>query len=489
MAIKKILFDPDSLLHVSTDTVNIVNDEIQEIITNLVDTLYSTSGVGLSAPQIGINKRVCIYDAFRKKREQSRNYKVLINPKIVHFEKPKRSGHEGCKSLPTLFLNIPRYTKIRVKGIDQTGQLIEFEAKGLQARVIQHEIDHLDGKLIFESTQLNDENRQRFSWYTTNLNSIRMRLSIFDNSPDGLLYQEKSNLNNIYVFKDRDQIQLYFSDKAGNQKLSGIMSRVDIKNPLMLLGLYTQVMMLSLAWNDNPQNIYVIGFGGGRMPMIFYHYFPNSIIESTEIDPSVVDISQKYFGVVLDERMKVHIKDGRMFLSETNNNYDIILIDTYNGSGAHPFPFATKEFYELCKSHIRSEGVVVTNLVETDFLFKEKVNTFIQSFDTVFDYMTDGVHVLFGSNSKQIDLKNFLRRARKLDKDYCFAFPFFFNAKKVKEVKFGGKVSEEHSTTTMVTDSIIPQKQSLIMNSKVGRNDLCPCRSGKKYKKCHLLIK
>jgi spermidine synthase len=282
---------------------------------------------------------------------------------------------------------------------------------------------------------------------------------------------------------------LYFSDKAGiKQKLSGVMSRVDIKNPLVLLGLYTQVMMLSLVWKDKPEKIYVIGFGGGRMPMTFYHYFPNSIIESTEIDPSVVDISQKYFGVVLDGRIKVHIKDGRQFLSETSDNFDIILIDTYSGSGIHPLPLATQEFYKLCKSHIRSEGVVVTNLVETDFLFKEKINTFIQSFDRVFDYMTEEVHVLFGSNSKQIDLKNFLRRAKKLDKNYSFAFPFFSNAKKVKVIKFDGKVTEELLTTTVVTDSMIPQKQALNMNSKVGRNELCPCGSGKKYKKCHLLF-
>jgi len=103
---------------------------------------------------------------------------------------------------------------------------------------------------------------------------------------------------------------MYFSD---GDKFSGIMSRIDLIHPLKLLGLYTQAIMLSLAFVENPKKIYMIGFGGGRIPMIFHHYFPDVIVESTEDDSEVISLAHKYFGVNEDNRMIVHNQDGRGF--------------------------------------------------------------------------------------------------------------------------------------------------------------------------------
>lgn len=489
MSVRNIIFHPENILHSVSESVDPKDEKTLTIIGDLADTLYSTTGVGLSAPQIGLNKRIFIYDVFRKKASQSRNYKVFINPEIVNFDGPIRHGHEGCKSLPQLFLNIPRYSQIKVRGLNQFGKNVETEASGLEAVVLQHEIDHLDGKLIFESSQLNKEQKKLYEWYAFNMNSVRSRLHQFSGYEDGVFFQEKTSLNNIFVIKDGQQIQLYFSDKDSSQlRLSGIMSRIDISNPLLLLGTYTQVMMLSLAWRSQPENIYVIGFGGGRIPLVFYHYFPDMVIESTETDQTVVDIAKKYFGIIPDERMRIFIKDGRQFLTESNKHYDFILIDTYSGSGIHPYHISTKEFYKICKFHLQTSGVVATNLVEDDLLFKEKVNTFVQSFDTVFDYSFGGVHVLFGSYDNNLSMDNFLRITKSLERKYCFSFPFFTHAKKVRVIKRSAElVTNEFSSVEVLTDLSSSNDISNVYFN-VSRNDLCPCGSGKKYKKCHLLI-
>src|SRR3989344_3427648 len=100
MSIKRILFYPKSTLETKSISVKKINAEVISIIQDLVDTLYSTTGVGLSAPQIGINKRIFIYDHNRVGSSADKNYKVLIDPKIIFTGETKQSNCEGCKSLP-----------------------------------------------------------------------------------------------------------------------------------------------------------------------------------------------------------------------------------------------------------------------------------------------------------------------------------------------------------------------------------------------------
>ncbi len=274
----------------------------------------------------------------------------------------------------------------------------------------------------------------------TNTADITHRLMKFAPFGNGLLEKRESTYNNIFVIKEDNQIQLYFSEKnAPTTILSGIMSRIDITKPLRLLGTYTQVMILSLVWQTHPQKIYVIGFGGGRIPLVFHHYFPTTVIDSTEIDPEVVSLAQKYFGINFDERMKISIEDGRLFLERSTTMFDIILVDTYSGSGSHPLSFATEEFYQLCQQRLEAKGVVVTNLIEEDPLFNDKVTTFLQSFDTVFEYPIDGAHILFGSNSNHIDQSELVNRASMLGKKYQFDFPFVEHTTYMKLIKFAGK--------------------------------------------------
>ncbi|MDD5627196.1 MAG: peptide deformylase [Patescibacteria group bacterium] len=142
MSILRILTDRDPILRKKCAEVDDVSDPfIRGLVLNMRDTLEKHKGIGLAAPQVGVNKRVILVKLWREEY-------VLINPRLTSASREKEMGEEGCLSLPGVFLNLERSKKVRVKALDQNGKKIKMKAKGLLARVLQHEIDHLEGILI-----------------------------------------------------------------------------------------------------------------------------------------------------------------------------------------------------------------------------------------------------------------------------------------------------------------------------------------------------
>lgn len=125
-----------------------------QLTKNLVDTLRCSNGVGLSAPQIGVLKRVLVYEYKKPKDSTDKTpnlpLTILINPEIIKTSAKTEVGEEGCLSFPNLFGQVERYKKITVKALGINNKEIKFEAKDLEARVIQHELDHLDGILFVD---------------------------------------------------------------------------------------------------------------------------------------------------------------------------------------------------------------------------------------------------------------------------------------------------------------------------------------------------
>lgn len=149
MAIKKVLkYGTPSLRQPSKD-VHKVSKKIQELVKDLLDTLYSQNGVGLAAPQIGENYRVFVIDV--SSGDEPLNPMVFINPKII-----KKSGafisNEGCLSFPEVYTDVRRYLNVTVKAMDRKGRFFVMEAKdgSLLVKAIQHENDHLDGILFID---------------------------------------------------------------------------------------------------------------------------------------------------------------------------------------------------------------------------------------------------------------------------------------------------------------------------------------------------
>ena len=145
MAIHKILYLPDPRLREVAKPVVAFDDALQTLIEDMFDTMYDARGVGLAAPQIGVGLRLSVIDLDGDKKNQL----VIINPEITAFEGQKEF-EEGCLSVPGAYDKVMRAERVTVKALDREGKPFEIEADGLLGECLQHEIDHLNGKLFID---------------------------------------------------------------------------------------------------------------------------------------------------------------------------------------------------------------------------------------------------------------------------------------------------------------------------------------------------
>lgn len=145
MTIRKIIYLPDARLRKVSADVETFDDELQTLIDDMFETMYDARGVGLAAPQIGINIRLSVIDVEGDKSNQI----VIINPVVVESE-GSAEYQEGCLSVPGSYDTVTRAEKVRVKALDRHGKPFEIEGNGLLGECLQHEIDHLNGKLYID---------------------------------------------------------------------------------------------------------------------------------------------------------------------------------------------------------------------------------------------------------------------------------------------------------------------------------------------------
>jgi len=145
MALLKILHYPDERLRIRARPVARVDDEIRVLAEDMLETMYAAPGIGLAAPQVDVPKRVIVVDVSEDKSDP----RVFINPEILAHEGLIKT-EEGCLSVPAIYEKVARYERIRVRALDLQGEPFELEAEDLLAVCIQHEIDHLDGKLFVD---------------------------------------------------------------------------------------------------------------------------------------------------------------------------------------------------------------------------------------------------------------------------------------------------------------------------------------------------
>ena len=141
---------PDPALRNAATAVAVVDDEVQQLAERMLDVMERAHGVGLAAPQLGILRRILVYRASDEDEP-----KVLINPELEERSDETEVGTEGCLSLLGGELQVPvaRHLRVRVSGRDVSGDAVDLDVEGFEARVIQHEIDHLDGILIFDRAE------------------------------------------------------------------------------------------------------------------------------------------------------------------------------------------------------------------------------------------------------------------------------------------------------------------------------------------------
>jgi peptide deformylase len=157
MAILRITKHGEKVLKTPSVPVdyNAIKSELPQLLKNMWATMRSVKGVGLAAPQIGLNIRLCIIDVRPEGKPQRL---VLINPEIIDKE-GRLNEEEGCLSLPGIYAKIKRAAKARVRAINAEGELYELTGEGLLARAFQHEVDHLDGKLFIDHLDFTNKMR------------------------------------------------------------------------------------------------------------------------------------------------------------------------------------------------------------------------------------------------------------------------------------------------------------------------------------------
>ncbi len=145
MAQLPILEYPDPRLRIRAEPVTEFDAQLRQLAADLLETMYAAPGIGLAATQVDVHKRILVVDVSEERNEPY----CLINPEIVSAE-GKVSYEEGCLSVPDVFESVERAERIEVSAFDENGERIEIEAEGLLAICIQHEMDHLEGKLFVD---------------------------------------------------------------------------------------------------------------------------------------------------------------------------------------------------------------------------------------------------------------------------------------------------------------------------------------------------
>jgi peptide deformylase len=146
MALLNILNYPDKRLHKVAKPVEVVNDRIRRLVADMAETMYAAPGVGLAATQVDVHERVIVIDVSDAHDE----LQAFINPEIIWSSDEKKLSEEGCLSVPGIYDNVERAEKVRVRALNEKGETFELDCEGLLAVCVQHEMDHLMGRVFVE---------------------------------------------------------------------------------------------------------------------------------------------------------------------------------------------------------------------------------------------------------------------------------------------------------------------------------------------------
>jgi len=149
MALLKVKLYGSHVLRQTAEEVQAIDDRVRQLVDNMFDTMYAEDGVGLAAPQVGISKRIFIIDVSEVDGEP-KSPMVFINPKIIWKSDRTSIAEEGCLSIPGIREDVKRSEEVEVEALNERGKLVRYKAKGLFARAILHENDHLNGVLFVD---------------------------------------------------------------------------------------------------------------------------------------------------------------------------------------------------------------------------------------------------------------------------------------------------------------------------------------------------
>ncbi|MBX3457552.1 MAG: peptide deformylase [Candidatus Paracaedibacteraceae bacterium] len=145
-----VLKEPDPRLHIKAKPIQAVDDSIRQLMDDMLETMYQEDGIGLAATQVGVDKRVIVIDLNAGSEEDEPDVHFMANPEVLWQSEETSTCKEGCLSVPETRADVTRPARVKVRYLDRNNQVHEFDADGLMATCIQHEIDHLDGILFID---------------------------------------------------------------------------------------------------------------------------------------------------------------------------------------------------------------------------------------------------------------------------------------------------------------------------------------------------
>ncbi|WP_136254049.1 peptide deformylase [Onishia niordana] len=146
MAKLPILEFPDERLRTQAVAVDTVDDQVRQLVDDMLETMYDAQGIGLAASQVDVHRRVIVMDVSENRNDPL----VMINPEYTPLSDEREAMQEGCLSIPEYYAEVPRALTVKLKALDREGNAYELEADGLLAHCIQHEYDHLEGRLFVD---------------------------------------------------------------------------------------------------------------------------------------------------------------------------------------------------------------------------------------------------------------------------------------------------------------------------------------------------
>jgi spermidine synthase len=194
-----------------------------------------------------------------------------------------------------------------------------------------------------------------------------------------VVYEVRSPFQTITVWDSPDGTKRQMIFDAKWDGTDAIQSELNKRDPLQLVLPYAQYMITSVPLVEKPKRILIVGLGGACLQRYLHNLLPETVIESAELDPAVLDVARRFFALREDARQIVHIGDGRKFIEQTQNKYDIIMLDAFSATSI-PYPLATQEFVKLVKSRLAPGGLVCANL----WYNQKEYHDMIKTYDSVF---------------------------------------------------------------------------------------------------------
>jgi spermidine synthase len=202
---------------------------------------------------------------------------------------------------------------------------------------------------------------------------------------NGLIAHVETVYNDIFVSKDQGLLKLAFQWKGWYFQES----QVNLTDPDDLPMLYARAMTIAAIYPQDVKRVLMLGLGGGAIPTYLGRFLPDATIDTVELDPGVIDVAKKYFGIRETSKSRLFESDGRVFLNRHSDPYDLIMVDAFTGSYI-PFHLMTKEFYGLVRDRLASHGVAAFNILPGTKLYDSNVRTLRTVFDRVDLYHSGG---------------------------------------------------------------------------------------------------